>query len=353
MNRHEEALAILQKGTVIPANPLALNKDRQFDEKRQRAITRYYMDAGSGGIAVAVHSTQFEIRDPEVNLFEKVIAVVSDEIDAYEKENGRVIVKVCGVCGPTKQAVKEAEIAKSYGYDAVLLSPGGLNDFSEEYMIERTKAVAEVMPVIGFYLQTAVGGRRFSFDYWKSVCEVDNVVAIKSAPFDRYQTLDLVRAAALSSRSDKIALYTGNDDNIVIDLITGYKFSADGKTYEKKFVGGLLGHWSVWTKKAVELFEEVKKVEGQDKIPYELLVRANEVTDTNAAFFDVANNFAGCIAGLHEILRRQGLFEGIWCINPKETLSEGQLEEIDRVYKMYPHLNDDDFVKENLEKWLS
>lgn len=353
MNRHEEALAILHKGTVIPANPLALNKDRQFDEKRQRAITRYYLDAGSGGIAVAVHSTQFEIRDPEVNLFEKVIAVVSDEIDAYEKENGRVVVKVCGVCGPTKQAVAEAETAKKYGYDAVLLSPGGLNDYSEEYMIERTRAVAEVMPVIGFYLQTAVGGRRFSYDYWKSICEIDNVVAIKSAPFDRYQTLDLVRAAALSSRSDEIALYTGNDDNIVIDLISGYKFTVDGKTYQKKFVGGLLGHWSVWTKKAVELFDEIKKLSGKEEIPYELLVRANEVTDTNAAFFDVANNFAGCIAGLHEVLRRQGLFEGIWCINPKETLSDGQLEEIDRVYKMYPHLNDDDFVKENLEKWLS
>ena len=352
MNRHEKALEILHNGTVIPANPLALDKDRKYNEKRQRAITRYYLDAGSGGVAVAVHTTQFEIRQPQYNLFETVIATVSDEIDKYEKENDKVVVKVCGVCGKTEQAVSEALLAKKYGYDAVLLSPGGLNDFDEDYMVERTEAVARVMPVIGFYLQTAVGGRYFTYNYWQRICAIENVVAIKSAPFNRYATLDLVRAAAMSERCDKIALYTGNDDNIVTDLVTGYKFTVDGKTYYKRFVGGLLGHWSVWTKKAVEMFEKLKECAESRQVPYEVLELANEVTDTNAVFFDAANNFAGCIAGLHEVLRRQGLFEGIWCLNPDEKMSDGQNEEIDRVYKMYPHLNDDDFVKANLDKWI-
>jgi hypothetical protein len=251
-----------------------------------------------------------------------------------------------------EQAVKEAEIAKKYGYDAVLLSPGGLNSLSEDELVERTKAVAEIMPVIGFYLQSAVGGRAFSYNYWERICEIDNVVAIKAAPFNRYQTLDLVRAAALSSRSDKIALYTGNDDNIVLDLITKYKFNVNGKAYEKRFVGGLLGHWSVWAKTAVELFKMLNEAVEKNNITPEILSLAIEVTHTNAVFFDVANGFKGCIAGLHEVLRRQGILEGIWCLNPNETLSNGQSEEIDRVYKMYPHLNDDEFVKQNLAKWL-
>ena len=352
MTRHEKALAILKSGTVIPANPLALTAERKFDEKRQRALTRYYMDAGSGGIAVAVHTTQFEIREPKYNLFETVIRTVVDEIANYEKENDKVIVRVCGVCGPAEQAVSEAELAKECGYDAVLLSPGGLNDKSEEYMIERTKAVAQVMPVIGFYLQPAVGGRAFTYSYWERICEIDGVVAIKAAPFNRYLTLDLVRAAALSSRCDDIALYTGNDDNIVIDLTTEYNFQKDGKVYSKRFVGGLLGHWSVWTKKAVELFEKLRALHGKSEIPADVFSLANAVTDTNAAFFDTANGFKGCIAGLHEVLRRQGLLEGIWCLNPDETMSPGQMEEIDRVYRMYPDLNDDDFVKSNLNKWL-
>lgn len=352
MNRHEKALEILHNGTVIPANPLALDKDRNYNEKRQRAITRYYLDAGSGGIAVAVHTTQFEIRLPKYNLFETVISTVSDEIDNYEKENNKVVVKVCGVCGKTEQAVEEAHLAKKYGYDAVLLSPGGLNDYDEDYMVERTKEVAKIMPVIGFYLQPAVGGRYFTYNYWQRICSIENVVAIKSAPFNRYATLDLVRAAAMSERCDDIALYTGNDDSIVTDLVTGYKFTVDGKTYYKRFVGGLLGHWSVWTKTAVEMFHKLRKCAEDRNVPYEVLELANEVTDTNSVFFDAPNNFAGCIAGLHEVLRRQGLFEGTWCLNPDEKMSEGQSEEIDRVYKMYPHLNDDEFVKANLDKWL-
>lgn len=352
MDRHMKALELLHKGTVIPANPLALDSNRQFDTDRQRALTRYYLDAGAGGIAVGVHTTQFEIRDPKFNLFETVLRTVIDEIERFEKENNETIVRVAGACGKTAQAVKEARLAKEIGYDAVLLSPGGLGELSEDKILERTKAVAAVMPVIGFYLQTAVGGRAFTYNYWQKLCEIDNVVAIKCAAFNRYQTLDVVRAAALSSRCDEIALYTGNDDNIVIDLLTKYSFTVDGKTFQKGFVGGLLGHWSVWAKTAVEIFDKLRAAAEKGQITPELLTLAAEVTDTNAAFFDTANGFKGCIAGLHEVLRRQGLMEGIWCLNPQETLSPGQLEEIDRVYRMYPHLNDDEFVKQNLDKWL-
>ncbi len=351
MNRHEIALQKLKEGTVIPATPLALDDNRCFDEKGQRLLMNYYLNCGVGGIATAVHTTQFEIRKPEVALFEPVLRIVSEEIDKFEKANDTVIVKVAGVCGPIEQAVKEAELAKQYGFDAVLLSPGGLNDMSEDYMIERTKAVAKVMPVIGFYLQTACGGRQFSYNYWERVCAVENVVAIKCASFNRYTTLDVVRAAALSNRSDDITLYTGNDDNIVIDLVTKYRFQKDGKTVEKGFEGGLLGHWSVWTKKAVELFERLKEEKKKDTISSEILTLAAEVTDTNSAFFDTAHNFSGCIAGLHEILRRQGLMKNIYCLNPEESLSDGQLEELNRVQEKYPHLNDDEFIKAHIDEW--
>lgn len=350
MNRHEIALSKLAEGIFIPANPLALTAERKLNEKRQRMLTRYYLDAGVGGLAIAVHTTQFEIRKPEISLFEPALRLAVDEIEKYENRTGKTIVRVAGVCGPIEQAVNEAQIASRLGYDAVLLSPGGLNHLTEEEMLERAKAVAGIIPVIGFYLQNSVGGRAFTFDFWQKFCEIDNVVAIKSAPFNRYQTLDVVRAAAMSSRADKIALYTGNDDNIVLDLLTKYKFTENGKTYEKRFVGGLLGHWSVWTHTAVKMFEMLKEAALQDTIPTELLTLAIEVTDANAAFFDTANAFKGCIAGLHEVLRRQGLMEGIWCLNEEETLSPGQMEEIDRIYRMYPHLNDDKFVSEYIEQ---
>ena len=342
MNRHETALQMIHEGIVIPATPLALDKNRQFDAKRQKFLTGYFLEAGAGGIATAVHSTQFEIRRPEYNLFEPVLSSVAEAIDAYEKETGRVVVRVCGACGKKEQAVAEAKLAKKYGYDAVLLSPGGLADLSEDELIERAEAVAKEMPVIGFYLQIAVGGRHLSYDFWSRFCEIDNVVAIKCASFNRYSTIDVVRAAALSSRADKITLYTGNDDNIVADLLTPYCFTVDGKTYEKRFEGGLLGHWSVWTKAVVDLFPRLQRA---DATP-ELMTLAAEITDSNAAVFDTANNFAGCIPGIHEILYRQGLLETTLCLNPNEVLSKGQAEEIDRVYKMYPHLNDDAFAKD-------
>ena len=353
MDRHTKALKILKAGTVIPATPLALDEYRSFDEYSQRLLMKYYLNCGVGGIATAVHSTQFEIRDPEVELFEPILKLVSEEIDDFEKKTGKVIVKVAGCCGKTTQAVNEAQLAKKYGYDAVLLSPGGLNDLSEDEMIERTKAVAEVMPVIGFYLQTAVGGRHFSYSYWQRLCEIPNVVAIKAASFNRYMSQDVARAAALSSRSDEITLYTGNDDNIVIDLLTTYKFDVDGKHYEKGFDGGLLGHWSVWTKKAVELFNLCKQEKEKGNISAQMLSLANAVTDTNAVLFDGANGFAGCIPGLHYVLKRQGLMKSLNCINPDEKLSSGQEQEFERIYSMYPQLFDDDFVKENIESWKS
>ncbi|MBQ9760297.1 MAG: dihydrodipicolinate synthase family protein [Clostridia bacterium] len=351
MNRHEIALQKLKNGTVIPATPLALDENRQFDRKGQRLLMNYYLNCGVGGIATAVHTTQFEIRKPEIALFEPILSTVSEEIDRFEKKNNTVIVKVAGVCGKIEQAVAEASLAKKYGFDAVLLSPGGLNDMTEDYMIERTKAVAEIMPVIGFYLQTACSGRQFTYNYWERLCAIPNVIAIKCASFNRYTTLDVVRAAALSERNEEITLYTGNDDNIVIDLLTKYKFEKNGKTVVKGFEGGLLGHWSVWTKRAVEMFEKIKIEKEKDTISTEMLTLAAEVTDTNSAFFDTAHNFSGCIAGLHEILRRQGLMSNIHCLNPEEGLSEGQLEELDRIQRTYPHLNDDAFIKEHLAEW--
>ena len=351
MNRHEKALDILKQGTVIPATPLALDENRKLDKDGLRLLMNYYLNCGVGGIATAVHTTQFAIRRPDIALFEPVLKTVSEQIDSFEKKTGKTIVKVAGVCGPVEQAVEEAHIAAKYGYDAVLLSPGGLNHLSEDELVARTQQVAKIMPVIGFYLQTAVGGRVFSYNYWERVCATENVVAIKCASFNRYTTLDVVRAAAMSKRCDEITLYTGNDDNILIDLLTRYKFEKDGKIVEKAFDGGLLGHWSVWTKKAVEIFEMAKAEKYKDTISPELLSLAASITDTNSAFFDTANGFKGCIAGLHKVLLRQGLMKNIYCLDPDETLSPGQAEQIDRVYRMYPDLNDDEFIRQNIDSW--
>lgn len=351
MDRHTKALEILHGGTVIPAIPLVLDEQRRFDEAGQRKLIRYYLDSGVGGVAVAVHTTQFEIRRPEVGLFEPVLAIASQEFDAFEARTGKTLVRVAGVCGPAAQACAEAEAAKRLGFDAVLLSPGGLADHTEEQLVQRTHAVAGVLPVIGFYLQTACGGRRLSFEYWKAVADTPNVVAIKCASFNRYQTIDLVRGVAFSARRDEIALYTGNDDNIVVDLLTPFRFVVEGKPVELRFVGGLLGHWSVWTHSVVQLYQELRAYQDGRDIPAELLARAAAVTDCNGVFFDVAHNFAGCIPGVHEVLRRQGLMPGTWCLDPDEVLSPGQAEEITRVCEAYPSLNDDAFVAAHLKEW--
>lgn len=343
-----EAMQLLTRGAFLPAMPLVLDEDRRFDEAGQRRLIRYYLESGVDGIAVAVHTTQFAIRDPKINLFERVLTVAISEINAYRTRTGREILAVAGACGEAPQAVAEARLAKSLGYDAALLSPGGLNHLSEEALIERTRQVAEVLDVIGFYLQVAVGGRVFTYDYWRQVCAIPGVKAIKCAAFNRYLTVDVARAIAFADHD--IALYTGNDDSIVTDLLTEYAFQ-DGETLRTvRTVGGLLGHWSAWTHTAVEMFREIKKLMPGEPIPAKWMTVAAQVTDVNSAFFDTRNNFAGCIAGMHEVLRRQGLMKGIWCLDPDESLSPGQAEEIDRVYRLYPDLNDDAFVAAFLQK---
>lgn len=341
MNASVEKL--LYAGTVIPAHPLALTAERRLDEARQRRLTRYYMAAGAGGVAVGVHTTQFEIRKPEVNLYETVLRLAAEEIGKAALQ--RPFIKVAGICGPTEQALAEARLAVSYGYDLGLVSLGGLKDYTEDQLIKHIAAVAAVIPVFGFYLQPSVGGRILSYRFWEQMVAIPNVKAIKTAPFNRYQTLDVVRAVCNSPRRDEIALYTGNDDNIVPDLITTYRFAVNGGTVEKKFAGGLLGHWSVWTHKVAELFAGIKNGTSDN-----LLQKGIAVTDMNAALFDPVNAFRGSIAGIHEVLRRQGLIEGIWCLDENETLSPGQLEEIDRVTAAYPELTDDAFVRAFLEK---
>ncbi|MGL1890521.1 MAG: dihydrodipicolinate synthase family protein [Spirochaetaceae bacterium] len=340
---------ILKKGIVIPAMPLALTKDLQFDEKRQRVLVRYYLDAGAGGIAAAVHTTQFEIRDyPEIfNLF---LEVVMNEIQKFEYRHGVEIVKVAGLCGKTEQAKKEAQLIKSLGYDLGLVSPTSFTSANE--LAEHYYEIGEIIPIIGFYLQPAIGGPELSYNFWMDVLVDKNLIAIKVAPFNRYKTIDVLRAVNDSGRSQDLILYTGNDDSIVIDLITPYVLTTESGDVELNFSGGLLGHWCVWTKKAVELLDEIKKAKESRFIPRDLLIKAQQITDTNAAFFDAANGFKGCIAGLHEVLRRQGIFDEINCFNPNGELSGGQMEEIDRVYNTYPELNDDQFVRENIKVWF-
>ena len=343
----------LQRGLVIPACPLALNVDRKLDEQRQRALLRYYAAAGAGGVAIGVHTTEFAIRDPSHGLFEPVLQLAVEELCRSDAGRREPLVRIGGICGDTPQATREAALLREVGYHAGLLSLAAMKGAGEDQLIAHCRTVAEILPVVGFYLQAAVGGRVLPLAFWKRFVEIDNVVAIKIAPFNRYQTLDVVHAVAEAGRDD-IALYTGNDDNIVLDLLTPYRFNVGGRVVERRIVGGLLGHWAVWTRQAVELLRECHRaIESGGPIPVELLRRAVEVTDCNAAFFDAPNNFAGCIAGLHEVLRRQGLFEGVWCLDTREGLSPGQREEIDRVYAAYPHLNDDAFVATHRDRWLS
>jgi hypothetical protein len=330
----------LRSGLVIPAHPLALNSQRQLDERRQRALTRYYLAAGAGGIAVGVHTTQFAIRDPKVGLLEPVLAL------AAEESHDTDVVKIAGVCGKRKQASAEAELAARLGYDAALLSLADLKDETIPQLLKHAHAIATVIPIVGFYLQPAVGGRLLPYEFWRQFVEIENVVAIKIAPFNRYQTLDVVRALAQSDRAQEVALYTGNDDNILNDLLTQFDFG----TAPLRIAGGLLGHWAVWTKTAVSHLALAKC--NFDPVPGKLLTLAQQITDANAAIFDPAHNFQGCIPGIHEILRRQGLLEGRWCLDPEEELSPGQSLEIDRVSRSYPHLQDDAFVQEHLDEWL-
>jgi hypothetical protein len=343
----------LQQGLVIPACPLALTAERRLDERRQRALLRYYSAAGVGGIAVAVHTTQFEIRDNKYGLFKPILELANEEMTRLDTQREKPLVRIAGIIGSTSQAIEEAQFAVDCGYHAGLLSLAALKEQSEEQLLHHCKTIGECIPLVGFYLQPAVGGRELSYSFWRAFAELPSVIAIKIAPFNRYKTLDVMRAVAASGRKD-VALYTGNDDNIVMDLLTPYSFRIGDEWREYRMVGGLLGHWSVWTRSACELLVECQEaLDNPHGIPKDLIQKGVEITDCNAAFFDAANGYAGVIAGIHEVLHRQGLLEGIWCLNPHETLGPGQDKEIDRVYQMYPHLNDDYFVQTHLEEWLS
>jgi hypothetical protein len=343
----------LLKGMVIPAHPLALTSSRRLDERRQAALTRYYSDAGAGGIAVGVHTTQFEIRDPGVELLKPVLTIAIDTLNTWCRGRARPVA-IAGVCGPTAQALAEAELARSLDYDAALLSLAALRDADNARLLEHCRRVGKIIPIVGFYLQPAVGGRVLDREFWRQFLDIDAVVAIKVAPFDRYRTLDVVSALADSGRTD-VALYTGNDDAIVADLLT--PFSSGDDRPALRFRGGLLGQWAVWTRSAVSLLNRCRAIGDDGSTPnaddvLQLLAIGADLTDANAALFDAANQFAGCIPGIHEILRRQGLLAGRWCLDPHEELSPGQMDAIDRVMARYPHLTDDGFVKENLDRWL-
>jgi dihydrodipicolinate synthase/N-acetylneuraminate lyase len=343
--------AALRDGRVIPAHPLALDANGAFDEPRQRALTRYYAAAGAGGLAVGVHTTQFTIRDPRVGLFEPVLTIAAEEMDRADARGREPLIRIGGVCGCTDQALREADLLVRLRYHAGLLSLAALADADDTALIAHCEAVGARIPLVGFYLQPSVGGRPLTYEFWRRFAEIPAVVAIKIAPFNRYQTIDVVRAVIDAGRDD-IALYTGNDDAIVSDLVTSFRFSANGAERERRIVGGLLGHWAVWTRPAVSLLADCHAAVRDARVPVDLLRRGAQITDANAAFFDAANGFAGCIAGIQEVLRRQGLVASARCLNPGETLSRGQAVEIDRVCRAYPHLADDAFVAAHLEEWM-
>ena len=351
-----DVLAALRQGAVIPAHLLALDANRKFDARRQRALARYYLDAGSGGLAVGVHSTQFAIR--EVGLYEPVLKLAMQTAQEWTPlgctaDSKRPLVMIAGIAGKTAQARREAETARGIGFHAGLLSLAAMTGSSEDELIEHCRAIAGVMPLVGFYLQPAVGGIHLGANFWRRFAEIDNVIAIKMAPFNRYRTLDVLRGVVAARAEERITLYTGNDDHIVLDLVTPFAIRRDNQDVIVRIKGGLLGHWSVWTRRAVELLERCHAAVAAGRIDNDLLALDAQVTDSNSALFDVAHDFKGCIAGCHEVLRRQGLLEGIWCLDPNEGLSPGQANEIDRVHAAYPALNDDSFVKQHLARWLA
>ncbi len=344
----KDVLAVLRRGTVIPAHPLALDARLGLDTRRQRALTRYYLDAGAGGVAVGVHTTQFAIRDQ--GLYEPVLRLAAETVAEWAR---RPVVMVAGLAGPTAQAVVEARLAAGLGYHGGLLSLAALKGASEDELIEHCRRLADEIPLVGFYLQPAVGGVVLSPRFWRRFAGIANVIAIKIAPFNRYRTLDVVRGVVEAGAEDRVTLYTGNDDHVVLDLLTPFVAVRAGQAVTVRIKGGLLGHWSVWARRAVELLERIHAAVESGRPDFDLMALDAQITDCNGAFFDVANDFRGCIAGCHEVLRRQGLLQGIWCLDPEAGLSPGQMQEIDRVYAAYPELNDDAFVRDNLEKWLS
>ena len=334
----------LGEGQVIPAMPLALEADRTWSRRHQRALIRYYLESGAGGLAVAVHTTQFEIRAPEHGLLEPVLRFSAEEVRRH-LDPERPFALIAGVCGKTVQAIAESSLARELGYDAALLSLTGLGGASDEELVEHCRRIGQILPLVGFYLQPAIGGRRYSYDFWRAFVEIESVVAIKIAPFDRYATLDVVRAVAESGRTD-LALYTGNDDHIIGDLITPFPWGDP----PRRIVGGLLGQWAVGTRRAVALLESVK-TEERSAAAWSALDAS--LTDLNAALFDPAHRFAGCIAGIQEMLRRDGLVPSRACLDPDEVLSPGQSAEIDRVLAAYPDWLDREYIAQNLGRWLA
>jgi len=343
-------LSALRSGLAIPAHPLALTPEGALDERHQCALTRYYHAAGAGGLAVGVHTTQFEIRD--VGLLKPVLELAAETVQACDDVSSKQTVRIAGVCGETDQAVREAGLAADLGYHAGLLSLAALGDASLDELIAHCNEVAAVIPLIGFYLQPAVGGRMLPIEFWRRFAEIPNVIAIKAAPFNRYQTLDVVRGIAESSRAKEIALYTGNDDHILLDLLTEHAIPTENGIRQLGFAGGLLGHWACWTTRAVEHLELAKRYRASGATSAATLTLATQITESNAALFDPEHDFAGCIAGIHHVLHRQGLMASTRTLKPDETLSPGQAEAIDRIYRDYPHLTDDDFVAEHLDDWL-
>jgi dihydrodipicolinate synthase/N-acetylneuraminate lyase len=343
-----DVLAVLRRGAVIPAHPLALDANRKLDVRRQRALSRYYIDAGAGGLAVGVHTTQFAIRD--VGLYQPVLEHAMRTAADWARTPQ---VMIAGLAGRTTQAVKEAHVARDLGYHAGLLSLAAMKGASEDELIVHAETIAREIPLVGFYLQPAVGGIVLPASFWRRFAAIENVIAIKIAPFNRYRTLDVVRGVVEAGAADRVTLYTGNDDHIVLDLVTPFTVVVSGKSVTVRIKGGLLGHWSVWVKNAVELLDRIHAAVKGGTVPADVLALDSAVTDCNAAIFDVANDFHGVICGCHEILRRQGLLEGIWCLDPKESLGPGQKEEIDRVCAAYPHLTDDAFVRANVVRWLA
>jgi dihydrodipicolinate synthase/N-acetylneuraminate lyase len=345
-------LAVLRQGAVIPAHLLALDARRPLDPMRQRALARSYLDAGAGGLAVGVHSTQFAIR--ERGLYRPVLELAIQTARDWVPLGGRrPLVMIAGLAGGTAQALAEAQVARDLGYHAGLLSLAALKGSSEDELIAHCEAVAAQVPLIGFYLQPAVGGIELPARFWQRFAAIDNVVAIKMAPFNRYRTLDVIRGVVQAGAEQRITLYTGNDDHIVLDLLLPFVVRQAGLEVTVRIQGGLLGHWSVWTQRAVESLQRIRAARLAGPIPADLLALDSRVTDCNAALFDVANGFRGCIAGCHEVLRRQGLLEGIWCLDPAEGLSPGQAEELDRVHAAHPELHDDAFVRQHLSRWLA
>jgi dihydrodipicolinate synthase/N-acetylneuraminate lyase len=343
----------LHNGQVIPAHPLALTLERKLDERRQRALTRYYASAGAGGVAVGVHTTQFAIRVPGIDLLAPVLQLASETLDDIETRSAKRLVRIAGICGDTQQALAEARLALDCHYHAGLLSLAALKQADDSRLLEHCRRVAEVIPLVGFYLQPAAGGRLLPYSFWRDFVEIPNVVAIKIAPFNRYQTFDVVRAVAEAGRTNEIALYTGNDDQIVLDLLAHWEIMTIKGPVNVQISGGLLGHWAYWTSKATGLLEECKQARQLQTIPTDFFTLAGQVTDSNGAIFDAAHQFTGCIPGIHQVLYRQGLLANTFCLDPQETLSAGQAGEIERVSLAYPALNDDEFVREHLEEWLS